>query len=80
MKEQGYFVVERIIDSKYVQRWRFLTQWDGYTVGEATWEPWRAFAIGGGEVNPIFETYCLRHDLHDALNSCKKLSARWKRK
>ena len=46
MKNEGYFVVKRILRHKYVAGYRFETQWEGYTLREATWEPFHAFSLG----------------------------------
>ena len=38
-EEMGFYNVERILKHKYLQGWRFLTQWEGYPLSAATWEP-----------------------------------------
>ena len=43
MKSQGQCIVERLLKAEYRQGWRFVTQWAGYPVFDATWEPVKAF-------------------------------------
>jgi hypothetical protein len=75
-KALGFYEVEAIVKHDYKQGWKFLTLWAGYDAGDATWEPPKAFSLGGGEVNKVFEKYCSEQDLPHALAACRAISAK----
>ena len=62
-KAQGFYNVEAILRHDYKQGWRFLTKWEGFSASETTWEPTRAFSLGGGEINEVFQRYCVANEL-----------------
>jgi hypothetical protein len=74
----GFFNVSGVLRARYQQGWRFLTTWEGFGLGEATWEPPRAFAVGRGRVNAFFEEYCTANDLPGPLATARKISANMK--
>ena len=49
MKAKSFYKVEAILRSKYRHGWRFLVKWEGYSMAEATWEPYTAFIVDQGE-------------------------------
>ena len=55
---QGFFKVSKILEHKYHQGWKFLTQWEGYPISASTWEPPSHFVTPKGEVNEMFSEYC----------------------
>ena len=71
---KSYFEVEAILKAQYKQGWRFEVLWRGYPVEEATWEPLKQFALGGGRVNDTFRRFCEENDLPKALSACEALS------
>ena len=58
MKAKGFYKVEAIMRSKYRHVWRFLVKWEGYSVAEATWEPYTVFILNHGNVSAVFWNYC----------------------
>ena len=59
MKSQGNYTVERLLKLEYPQGWSLLTQWAGYPVSDATWEPVKAFVHADGKLNELFVEFCL---------------------
>ena len=59
----GFYNVEKILKHKYQQGWRFFTQWEGFPVSSATWEPTRSFKQPNGRLNSVFERYCREQNL-----------------
>ena len=51
MKSQGNYIMEQLLKAAYRQGWRFLTQWAGYPVSDATWEPVKAFVHANEKLN-----------------------------
>ena len=74
MRSQGFYTVQRVIKSQYKQGWRFLTQWEGYSGKELTWEPIGAFVLGDGRINDKFVDFCREHDLGHVLGTAKRLA------
>ena len=58
--EEGYFLVEAILRHKYNKGYLFLTKWQHFSVGEATWEPLKHFVQPDGTLNQIFREYVIR--------------------
>ena len=58
-----FYEVERILNHKYQQGWKFLTQWKNYPVTSATWEPPKHFVMPDGHLNEIFSDYVRAHSL-----------------
>ena len=50
--------------NKTILRWKyrhgciFLVKWDGYSMAEAMWEPYKAFILDQGSVRSVFRDYC----------------------
>ena len=59
MKSQGNYLMEQHLKAEYRQGWRFLTQWAGYPVTDATWEPMKAFVHADGTLKELFVELCL---------------------
>ena len=53
MKAKGPYKVEGIFRSKY-RSWTFLVKWEGYSMAEATWDPYTAFILDQGNVSSVF--------------------------
>ena len=67
MKAKGFYKVEAILRSKYRHGWRFLVKWEGYSMAEATWEPYTAFFLDQRNVNSVFRDYCHANGLQRVL-------------
>ena len=57
MRQSGYSLVDKVPSHMYRNGWKFLVQWEGFGVAEATREPPKAFIISKGQVNPVWEAY-----------------------
>ena len=79
-KAQGFYNVEAILRHDYKQGRRFLTKWEGFSASETTREPTRAFSLAGGEVNEVFQRYCVAKELPQPLAQCKTASLKQSRK
>ena len=66
-EQVGFYHVERIVQHRYKQGWRFLVKWEGWPIADSTWEPIRAFIQGGRVLNSKFVEYCNEHQLQAAL-------------
>ena len=73
MAKEGFYFVKYILRHRYRQRWRFLTLWEGFGVGEATWEPSPAFVLPGGRLNSVLVDYLSQNNLGELLRlaDCK---------
>ena len=60
---KGYYRVEKILDHKFDQGWKFLTQWEGYPVSSSTWEPPKNFKLPNQKWNEVFVEYCESHNV-----------------
>ena len=67
MKAKGFYKVEAILRSKYRHGWRFLVKWGGYSMAEATWEPYTAFIFNQRNVSSVFWDYCNANELQRVL-------------
>ena len=67
MKAKGFYKLEAILRSKYRHGWRFLVMWEGYSMAEATWEPYTAFILDQGNVSSVFRDYCNANELQRVL-------------
>ena len=74
MKAKGFYKVEAILRSKYRHGWRFLVKWEGYSMAEATWEPYTAFILDQGNVSSVFRDYCHANELQKVLKLAKTKS------
>ena len=72
MADEGFCNVQAILKHKFHQGWRFLTQWEGYNVDSATWEPIRAFKLPDWRVNSKFVEYCEAKGLGEILQKALK--------
>ena len=59
--------MEAILLSKYRHGWRFLVKWEGYSMAEATWEPYTAFILDQGTMSTVFWDYCNPNELQKVL-------------
>ena len=64
MKAKSFYKVEAFLRSKYRHGWRFLVKWEGYSMAEATWEPYTAFILDQRKVSSVFRDYCNANELH----------------
>ena len=63
MKAKGFYKVEAILRSEYRHGWRILVKREGYSMGEATWEPYTPFILDQGNVSSVFRDYCNANEL-----------------
>ena len=68
MTAKGFYKVEAILRSKYRHGRRFLVKWEGHSMAEATWEPYRAFILDQRKVSSVFWDYCHANELQKVLN------------
>ena len=55
--KEGFYLVKSVLRHHYRQGWRFLTLWEGFGVEEAAWEPFSAFVLPQGRLNPVLVDY-----------------------
>ena len=67
MKAKAFWKVEAILRSKCRQGWRVLVKLEGYSMAEATWEPYAAFILHQGNVSSVFRHYCYANELQKVL-------------
>ena len=67
MQAKGSYKVEAILRSKYRHGWRFLVKLEGYSMEEATWQPYAAFILDQGNVSSVFQDYCNTDELQKVL-------------
>ena len=67
MAKEGFHLVKSSIRHRYRQGWRFLTLWEGFAVGEATWEPISAFVPPEGRLNSVLVDYLSQNNLEELL-------------
>ena len=79
MAVDGYYMVAGIARHEYKEGWKFFTQWDGYGLSEAIWEPISAFVQPDGSINPIFRSYLVENDENQLLTRAETLSLRKKK-
>jgi len=48
---RGYYLVKAIVGHKFRGDWRFLVQWEGFSLAEATWELPKSFVVEKGVVH-----------------------------
>ena len=80
MAFDGYCVVAGIARHEYKHGWKFLTQWDGYGLSKATWEPMSAVIHPDGTINPIFCSYLVEKKEGQPLARAETVSQRKKKK
>ena len=68
MKAKGLYKVEAILHSKYRHGWRFLFKWEGYSMAEATWEPYTAFILDQGNGGRYFGTNAMPTSCRECSN------------
>ena len=74
MKKEDFYFVKKIWKHKYKNGWNFLTEWEGFGVEEATWEPIKAFVLPTGKLNEVFVKYCEQNALESCLKNGLKLA------
>ena len=75
MAKEGFYLVKLVIRHRYRQRWRFLTLWEGFGVGEATWEPVSAFVPPDGRLNSVLVDYLSQNNLGEVLGLAETLAS-----
>ena len=78
MAKEGFYLVKSVIPHRYRQGWRFLTLWEGFGVGEATWEPLSAFVLPEGRLNSALIDYLSQNNLGELLRLAEKLASQKK--
>ena len=67
MKAKGFNKVEAVLRLEYRHGWSFLVKWEGYSMAEATWEPYTAFVLDKGNVTSVFWDCCNANHLQKVL-------------
>ena len=67
MPKEGFYLVKSVIRHGYRQGWPFLTLWEGFGVGKATWEPSSAFQLPEGLLNSVLVDYLSQNNLGELL-------------
>ena len=70
MAKQGFYLVNT--------RWRFLTLWERFGVEEGTWEPFSAFVLPEGCLNPVLVDYVSQKNLGELLRLAETLASQKK--
>ena len=79
MAKEG-LMAKSVIRDRYRQGWRFLTLWEGFEVGEATWEPFSAFVLPQGCLGFVLVDYLSQNNLGELLRLAETLaSQKWPR-
>ena len=78
MAKEGFYLVETDIRHCYRQGWRFLTRWEGFGVGAATWEPFSAFVLPKGYLNSVLVDYLSQNNLRELLRLAETLASQKK--
>ena len=68
--------MEAILRHKYNKGYLFLTKWQHFSVGEATWEPLKHFVHPDGTINQIFREYCQQNRLEKAFKQALNAASR----
>ena len=74
MAKEGFYVVKSVIPHRYRQGWRFLTLWEGFRVGEATWDSLSAFVLPEGRLNSVLVDYLSQKYLGELLRLAETLA------
>ena len=75
MAKEGFYLVKSVIGHRYCQGWCFLTLWEGFGVGEATWEPFSAFVLPEGRLNSVLVDYLSQNSLGELLRLAETLAS-----
>ena len=78
MAKEGFYLVKSVIGHRYRQGWRFLTLWEGFGVGEATWEPFSAYVLPEGRLNSVRVDYLSQNNLGELLRLAETLASQRK--
>ena len=78
MAKEGFYLVKSVLRNRYCQGWRFLTLWEGFGVGEATWEPFSAFVLPEGRLNSVLVDYLSQNNLGELLRLTETLASKTK--
>ena len=76
--KENFYLVKSVIRHRYRQGWRFPTLWEGFGVGEATWEPFSAFVLPEGRLNSVLVDYLSRNNLGELLRLAETLASQKK--
>ena len=63
-----------VIRHNYGQGCRFLTLWERFGVGEATWEPFSAFVLPEGRLNSVLVDHVSQNNLEELLRLAETLA------
>ena len=80
MAKEGFYLVKLVIRHRYRQGWHFLTLWEGFGVGEATWEPFSAFVPSGERLTSVLVDYLSKNNLGELLSLPQTLASQKKRR
>ena len=78
MTKKGFCLVKSVPRHRYRQGWRFLTLWEGFGVGEATWEPFSAFVLPEGRLISVLVDYLSQNKLGELLRLAETLASKAK--
>ena len=78
MAKEGFYLVKSVLRQRYRQGWRSLTLWEGFGVGEATWEPFSAFVLPEGRLNSVLVDYLSQNNLGELLRLAETLASKTK--
>ena len=76
--KEGFYLVTSVLRHRHRQGWRFLTLWEGFGVGEATWEPFSAFVLPEGHLNSVLVDYLSQNNLGEVLRLAQTLASKTK--
>ena len=75
VSQEGLYMVRSILRHRYRQGWRFLTLWETYGMGRATWEPFSAFVLPEGRLNTVLVDYLFQNNPGELLRLVKTLAS-----
>ena len=78
MAKEGFYPVKSVLRHRYCQGWRFLALWEGFGVGEATWEPFSAFVLPEGRLNSVLVDCVSQNNLGELLRLAETLAPKTK--
>ena len=78
MAKEGFYLQKPVLRHRYCQGWRFLTPWEGFGAGEATWEPSSAFVLPEGRLNSVLVDYLSQKNLGELLRLTETLASKIK--
>ena len=78
MAKEGFYLVKSVLRHRSCQGWRFLTLWEGFGVGEATWEPFSPFVLPEGRLSSVPVAYLSENNLGELLRLAETLASKTK--